>query len=453
MSVATALETAEPGTPIPEVRGLPLLGNAHRLLRDPGPFLLDAYRELGPVFRVRLFGMEMVALIGPDANREILVNQRLKFSNAEGYRIVTDLMGDGVLFQDGAVHKRNRKLMTPAFNHEGVARYFEVMHRASAEHAERWAREGHGSMLTRFRELTFEIMARLILGVRGTVELEHLSRLNVALGRGLTAFPRWNLPFLPYGRGLRARDELRGYLRGVVRSRREGEESEEGVVDALGLLVAARDEDGDALTEDDLLEQAVILMFAGHETTTSMLTSWLLCLRDHPEIGDRLLEEQREVVGDDELGPGHLERLIFLDAVLKEVERLHPPINLLNRGVVEEAEIEGHRLAPGTLIAYSPWVTHRIPEVFADPGRFDPDRFLPPRKEHRATPYSLIGFGGGPRLCLGQPFAILEMKIVASILLRRYTWELDPGDPKLVLIPTLHPRSGLPGTIRPIARA
>ena len=126
-----------------------------------------------------------------------------------------------------------------------------------------------------------------------------------------------------------------------------------------------------------------------------------------------------------------------------------PPISLCQRGVVEAVECGGHLLPPGTLVIYSPWVTHRMPDVFRDPERFDPDRFAPPREEHRATPYSLVGFGGGPRLCIGQAFAQLEMKIVAALLVRRYRWELDAGDPQLRYVPTLYPRSGLPGTIRP----
>ena len=135
--------------------------------------------------------------------------------------------------------------------------------------------------------------------------------------------------------------------------------------------------------------------------------------------------------------------------MLKEVERVWPPISLCQRGVVETVEFAGYVLPPGTLVIYSPWVTHRIPDVFRDPERFDPDRFAPPREEHRATPYSLVGFGGGPRLCIGQAFAQLEMKIVASLLLRRYRCEIDAGDPQLRYVPTLYPRSGLPGTIRP----
>ncbi len=427
---------------IPELPTLPWLGAAFSLLSHPGRFLLEGYRRHGSVFRFRFFGREHVALIGAEANRLILADARECFSHARGYAEVTPLLGDGLLFQDGPVHARNRKLMTPAFHQRGVNRYFEVMRAAARAHVEQWASEGRGAMYDRFRRLTFEIMARLILGVRGDVEIERLSRLNDRLAGALTAFPRTSWGWTRYGRGVRARDELRAYLRGVVRARRD-----EPGDDALGLLMAARDESGDALSEDDLVEQAVILMFAGHETTTSMLTSFLEALHRHPETHERLAAEQRAVVGDGPFELEHVKHFEFLDCVLKEIERLWPPITVLQRGVVADVEHAGFLLPAGTLVMFSPWATHRLPELFAEPDRFDPDRFAAPRREDRAVPYALIGFGGGPRLCIGEAFAKMEAKIVASTLLRDYRWSLDSTPPRLRYVPTLHPAGGLPATI------
>jgi cytochrome P450 len=416
------------------------------MLSHPGAWLYDGYRTHGRVFAFPLVGMRMVALLGPDANRYVLATAREKFSHGLGYALVRDILGDGLLFQDGDVHRRNRTLMTPAFHQKGVSAYFDVMSECAEAHVARWAREGEGPMYERLRHLTFEIMARLILGVDGDVELERLGRLNDVLARGTTAFLRVGWPWTTYGKGLQARDALRSYLRGVIRARHEAPGG-----DALGLLMAARDEDGATLDEDELLEQAVILMFAGHETTTSLLSSWLLAMRDHPDVHARLVEEQRRVVGDGPLRLEHVRALDELDRVLKEVERLWPPISLCQRGVTETVVFDGHVLPPGTLVVYSPWVTHRMPDVFRDPERFDPDRFAPPREEHRATPYALVGFGGGPRLCIGQAFSLLEAKIIASLLLRRFRLTIAPGDPQLRWVPTVHPRTGLPGTVHALS--
>ncbi len=443
MSAAAATRT------IQRHRGLPWLGAPRRILSHPGRYLLEGYRRFGPIFRFQLFGMEMVALIGPDANRMIMTTHRGLLSHAEGYRIVRDVLGDGLLFQDGEVHRRNRALMMPAFHQQGVAGYFDTMLEITDRHLGRWAHQGGGLALERFRDLAFEIMAQLVLGVHGDVDLARLRFLNDELARGAIFFPRIDVPVTPYGKALRALRELKEHLRKVVRARR-GEPGR----DALGLLIDARDESGASLSEDELVEQCVILTFAGHETTASMLTSLLVALRDHPEIAARLRDEQREVRGGAPLTSEVLDRLPLLDATLREVERMWPPISMCQRGVLEEIEFQGHRLAPGMTLTYSPWATHRIPEAFADPDRFDPERFLPPRREHRATPYALVGFGGGARLCIGQAFAVLEAKIVASLLLAEYAFEVAPGDPRFRYVPTLHPRTGLPARVsRSAARA
>ncbi len=434
--------------PIPRHAGLPWLGAPRRILSHPGRYLLQGYRAHGPVFRFQLFGMQMVAMIGAEANRLIMTTHREKFSHAEGYKIVRDVLGDGLLFQDGEVHRRNRALMMPAFNQLAVPRYFEVIHEVSRAHLERWARDGRGLALERFRDLTFEIMARLVLGMDAGVDLARLRQLNDELARGAIFFPRVDVPFTPYGKALRALDELKRHLRAVVRARRE-----QPGADALGLLVSARDETGAALSEDELVEQCVILTFAGHETTASLLTSLLLALRDHPDVASKLREEQTQVRGSATLDLGHVERLPYLEAALREVERMWPPISMCQRGVLEPVEFHGHVLEPGTTVSYSPWATHRIADLFPDPDRFVPERFLPPRREHRATPYALVGFGGGARLCIGQAFALLEAKIVASLLLHEYGFQVEPGDPRLCYVPTLFPRTGLPTTLSPAAHA
>jgi cytochrome P450 len=373
----------------------------------------------------------------------ILASHRDHFSHAMGYEIVTEILGKGLLFQDDPPHHRHRTLMTPAFHAAGVQSYFTVMTALARAHVERWTREPAAPMYERFRHLTFEVAARLILGARGGVEVAALSRINDRLGKGTTAFLRVGWPWTTYGDGIRARDELHAYLGDTIRARRAAPGD-----DALGLLLRARDTDGAALSETELLDEAVILLFAGHETTTSMLTSLLYVLDERPDIHARLVEEQRAIVGDADLTLEHIRGFAYLDLVLKEIERLWPPVSICQRGVVREVEFGGYRIPPGTLVSYSPYASHRLPDIFRDPERFDPLRFAPPREEHKASPYRLVGFGGGPRLCLGQAFAQLEMKIVASLLLGRTRWRLADVAPDFRYVPTLHPGSGLPAEIR-----
>ena len=224
---------------IPTLATIPWLGQPWAFLSHPGEYLLRGYRQHGPVFRTRLFGMNLVALLGPEANRQLLTTHRECFSHALGYAMVRKVLGDGLLFQDGAVHARNRTLMMPAFHQRAVHSYFELMQETAAAHAARWAGEARAPMYERFRQLTFEIMARLVLGLRGDLRLAELGALNDRLAKGSAAFLRVGWRWTTYGKGLLARDALRAYLRTVVAERRDAAPGD----DALGLLMAARDED------------------------------------------------------------------------------------------------------------------------------------------------------------------------------------------------------------------
>ncbi|NRA36290.1 MAG: cytochrome P450 [Polyangiaceae bacterium] len=447
MTQATPVETKS--KPIPTVRAIPWVGNPRGFLSNPGKYLYDAYREYGEVFQIELFGQRMIGLMGPEANRMIMTKQREYFSYAEGYEIVTAVLGDGLLFQDGDVARRNRKLMTPAFHNRGVRKYFDVMKECSERHISNWASEGEGSMHDRFRHLTFEVMSRLILGTGGKGDMKRLAHLNEVMAKGSSAFPRIDSPLTTYGRGIRARIELETYLKDLITRRKANNDEQE---DCLGLLISAKDEDGDTLSVDELVQQAIILMFAGHDTTSSYLSSFLPCITRETASLTRLIEEQIRVVGDDELTLDHLGEFEYLDAVLREIERLYPPISLNLRGVLKPIEFQGYQLKPGDKVIYSPWATHRMDSVFPKADEFDPDRFLEPRMEHRSTPCALVGFGGGPRLCIGRAFGLMEAKIVISTLLREYSWSLKTTNPKLSFIPIVSPTCGLPGTVRRAAR-
>ena len=434
---------------IPHLGGLPVIGQPLKFQANPGNYLFEGYQRHGDIFRLNLMGMKMVCMLGPDANRLIMSTKRLNFSHAQGYAFVTTLLGDGLLFQDGELHARNRDLMMPAFNTKGVKTYFDLMHEISSQYIEQWSREGMSSMYERLRYLTFDVMGKLILGVELEQDIKHLGELNDLLAKAAVAIPYRYLPFSPYKKGLRAKEEIVSYLLQVIAKRRSGERRE----DALGLLLQAKSESGEVLSDEELVGQIIILMFAGHETTMSMLTAALELFKQNPGVLERIRHERDELVGDSALTLEHLKKMEYLDCALKEVERVRPPIPLIMRGVVEDTEFKGYRIPAGTTILMSPAASQRIPGVFNDPEKFDPERFMQPRVEHRATPYSLVGFGGGPRLCLGRAFSLMEMKVVLCLLLKDYDWILAGNTPDIKYLPTAYPTCGLPGKIVPRNRS
>jgi cytochrome P450 len=218
---------------------------------------------------------------------------------------------------------------------------------------------------------------------------------------------------------LSVRDELQGRLLQLIAERRASAERASNE-DVLGMLVSARDDDGNSLSDAQLLAHVNILLVAGHETTTT-LGAWVLhLLARHPAYAAKLDDELSQVLGDGPLTSEALHRLPLLTAAIREAGRLQSPVLLLPRGVVSDFEFGGRYVEAGTNVFVAIAAGHRLQSVFAEPNRFDPDRFLPPREEDRRSPYALATFGGGPRICLGINFAQVEVMALTAHVRRHF---------------------------------
>ncbi|MFO0693081.1 MAG: cytochrome P450 [Polyangiales bacterium] len=421
----------------PGSRGLPFVGETPAFLFDKD-FAKKRHAAHGPIVRTHLFGRDAVLLAGPEACRFVLSTGMHHFSWGEGWpSSFKALLGQGLFVQDGEVHARNRAALAPAFHGRALATYLGPMESLVIRHAERWAETGTLTWYPELKRLTFAIAGELLLGLDED-DGGWLARRFTELVQGLFALP---LPFpgTAWSRALRARDAIHTHLEQAI-ERRERVPRE----DALGLLVGARDGEGNRLARREIRDHALLLAFAGHDTTTSMLASLLLRLAQHPDVLARCRAEQDALALGPTLTVADHGRMSYLDQVLREIERLHPPVPGGFRGVVEPFEWNGSRVPKGFLANYQIALTHRDARVYDDPERFDPERFSQDRAEHKRMAFSLLGFGGGPRICLGMGFAQMELKLVASHLLRSFEWELLPGqDLTLDPIPTLHPRDGL----------
>ena len=252
---------------------------------------------------------------------------------------------------------------------------------------------------------------------------------------------------------LRVQADLQQRLLGLIAARRQTP-TDGHAQDVLGMLVAARDEAGKALSDEQLLAHVNILLVAGHETTTT-LGAWLLyVLAAEPGIGERVNAELATVLGDREipLTPEAFRGLPVLAAAIRETGRLYPPVMLLPRGVRAPVEFGGYLLSPGTQVFVVVAASHRLPTVFAEPERFDPDRFLAPREEDKRHPYALVTFGGGPRICLGINFAQVEVTALAAYVRRHFRLSPIPGRQIRQIggiVQTLP--HGIPVRVRPLA--
>ncbi len=426
----------------PGTSGLPLIGETVPWVRDPLLFAQERFERYGPVWRTHLLGRPCAVLLGPEANRFVLGTHMHLFSSRAGWgKPITSLIGDGLSLIDGAEHRRHRRMIQPVLHGEMLSHYFAVMHDIAVQHTEKWSRHGQLKLFEGFKHLSFDIAARLMLGAQAETDAERIRKYFHEFTRGLFAPPAWKVPWTPYGKAWQAGVRLRAAILRIIAERRRGADGQQ--MDILGLLLAARDEQGIGFTDMELVDELLVLLWAGHDTVTSLLTWVFYELLHDRAIYDQLVDEQARVVGSGVLTLVQLKRMPLLDAVIREVERLHPPAPGGFRGVVTPFEYGGYRVPAGWTVMYSSVFTHHMPELWQAPGRFDPHRFRAPREEGR-KPFSLIGFGGGPRVCVGLAFAQMQMRIVVSHLLRHFRFELRPGQSfKPVAVPTKMPKDGL----------
>ena len=387
-----------------------------------GGFLAEMYRTHGPIFRLSEFGVDVVYLVGPEANRFVLLSDRLKFSHHLGWGEffgVERMFGDGLLTMDGPEHDAHRHLMNPAFAISYMDRYVPLMNRIIRERIADWGERGEVDVYTEARKITFDVAAEALTGLHSGPEVDRFRDIfsqMLTLGLFVSSEEEWMT------RSAALHAELDALIRPKIAERRAHPTD-----DILGLLVTARDASGQPLSDERIIAHANILLVAGHETSTS-LSAWLLYeLTQQPAVARRVLDEQMALVGPTaEPTLDEINRMRYLDQVLLEAERFYPPVANGPRGVAEDFEFAGYHVPAGTFVLYSIAASHQLPEVFEHPEVFDPERFAPPREEHKRTPYALVGFGGGPRVCIGINFAKVEIKALVSQALRRYELEAVP---------------------------
>lgn len=418
--------------------GLPLIGETIGLLRDPN-FVDKRYKQYGTIFKTHLFGRPTVYMLGAEANRFLLTNENQNFSISWPYSTKVLLGPASLSVQTGDVHQKRRKLLSQAFQPRALAGYVSSMADITRSYLHKWERLETLKWYPELRKYTFDVACKLLVGTDAATD-SHFAELFEEWCEGLFTIPV-PLPWTKFGRALRCRQQLLKRIEEIVLKRQQQPSSSQ---DALELLLQARDEDGNSLSVQELKDQVLLLLFAGHETLTSALASLCLLLAQHPEVLANARAEQQQLGFEEPLTLEHLKQMTYLEQVLKEVLRVIPPVGGGFREVLKPCEFNGYLIPQGWSALYQVGRTHKDSSVYTQPERFDPQRFIPERSEDKAKPFSHIPFGGGVRECLGKEFAKLEMKLFAALLIRQYEWELLPEQNlDMIMIPTPHPRDGL----------
>jgi cytochrome P450 len=428
---------------LPTPSGYPLVGHLPDFIRGPRAYLSSLSRDHGDLVRFRIGTQETVVVTGPELIEELLVQRRNEIVKDPVTAGLSDILGQGLLTAEGETWRKNRRLIAPSFQHRHLADLGDTMVRATEAHLDE-VHAGELDLQPLLMELTLDIAVRTLFG---TV-MEDTHRVGPLVEELMHGFlektqswkrllPDW-VPTRGKRQAERARVELHEIVMGIVEQRRE--EGTEGS-DLLSRLMAARDDEGHGMSDEQLRDELLTLFLAGHETTALALSYSLLLLATHPGIQQQVQAELDEVLGGEAPTARDSRRLPLLDAVFQESMRLYPPAWMIARQASATFELGGTTIPEGTVLMVPQWVVHRDPRWFEAPEAFRPQRWMDQELPHK---FAFFPFGGGPRTCVGNHFARMEAVLVMASFLQRFELRAVPGF-ELELLPsvTLRPGAGV----------
>ncbi len=404
---------------------LPLLGHMLAFGKNPFDFLMRLREKLGEVGEFRMFHQQMVFMSGPQANEAFFRAPDEQLDQSAAYKIMTPIFGKGVVF-DAPQHKKDQqlKMLMPVLRDKPMRSYSKVIVSEVEAMIDGWGDGGEVDLLEFMKQLTIFTSSHCLLGKEFRYELnEEFSQIYHDLERGVNplAFVFPYLPLPVFRRRDKARVRIEQLVTEIIAKRQQKQQKSE---DAFQLLIDAVYDDGSKLSAHEITGMLIGTIFAGHHTTAGTAAWVLIELARRPECLQQVLDELDRLFGvDGEVTFQSLREIPHLENVIKEVLRLHPPLIFLIRKVMQDLHFKDYTIKAGKYVCTSPRVSHRIAEIFPDPEKFDPDRYTPERNEDN-IPFSWIAFGGGKHKCTGNAFAMLQLKAIFSILLRRYTFEL-----------------------------
>jgi cytochrome P450 len=428
------------GMSLPPSMPLPTAVQSLIWIRRPTEFMHFLARRYGHAFRLKLPAFEISMFSDPESIRTMFSAKSDEMHAGETNRILRALVGDrSVLLLDDAEHLRHRKLLLPSFHGERMRLYGETMAeitRQGIAHMARFRSDEVFSLHPHTQQITLQVILRTVFGADEGAELETLSarikrmlgasehRISFVLMIYLASRPQLE-GRLPWRYLLAPRNEVDALLYHIIAERRVAQRaSGHERTDVLAMLMQARDEAGKPLSDRELRDELMTALAAGHETTATALAWAFECILSHPEVHTRLREEIAAIGGVD-ASPEKLTALPYLDATIKEVMRLRPIVPIVGRKLMKPMSLGGYDLPAGTLVGACIYLAQRNPEVYPDPARFQPERFLGVPTD----PVSWLPFGGGIRRCIGAQFATYELKIVLGTLLAHCEFELAQASP------------------------
>jgi cytochrome P450 len=436
-----------PGPP-PGPKGHFLLGSLGAVSRDWLGFYSQCAKEYGDVVQLRYVHVPICLVMHPQDIEYVLVTNAGNFTKSADYRALSRVLGKGLLTNEGKAWKHQRSLVQPAFRRENIVSYAPVMTGAARKMLESWKNGEDHNVHEDMMGLTLRIVAQCLFGAEVDGVVERVGKaMQVVTDRflidaGQALLLPFDLPdFLVPSRS-RAIKDLNRIIGDIVRERRS---SNQRRGDLLDMLLQVRDSEGRPMSDAQLRDEVMTLFLAGHETTAIALSWTFYLMAQNPSIEARLVEELHTVLGDREPTAEDIPLLRYTEMVLKESMRLYPAVWGIGRRAISDCEIGGYRVAAGTNIFLFQFLTQRDPRFFSNPERFDPERWREdPVRSGKIPRFAYFPFGGGPRVCVGASFAMLEATLLLAMIQQKFHLELVPGQ-AVELLPTvtLRPKDGI----------
>lgn len=427
----------------------PIWSNLWTFRRDPLAFLMNIRRQYGDISYFEFGPQKVFQLNHPDLIKEVLVVQAHNFVKSRGLERSKRFLGDGLLTSEGETHKRQRRLMQPSFHRQRIASYAQSMVDYGARRRAQWQDGKVVDISQEMMRLTLAIVTKTLFDADVEGEAEEIGQAMTNLIEGfrilVLPFSEYleKLPIPAIRRVQKGRDRLDQTVFRMINERRAS-----GVDhgDLLSMLLMAQDHEGDGagMTDKQVRDEVMTLFIAGHETTANALTwTWYL-LATHPEVEERVWREIDTVIGtrlptaDDE------KELRYTEMVFAEVMRLYPPAWVIGRRAIHDCVIGGQQVPANSIILMSPYVLHHDERFFPNPYKFEPERWRPEAQAARPK-YSYFPFGGGPRACIGEPFAWMEgVLLIATIAQQWRMRTVDDHKVETEPLITLRPKHGMP---------
>ncbi|MCO8254154.1 cytochrome P450 [Haladaptatus sp. AB618] len=441
-------DTPPTGDTPPGPDGLPIVGTRWDFIRDPFGFMTENAREYGDIVHWEELSGPMYQLNHPDYIEQVLVQNNQNYIKGEGFQnILGPVLGKGILNSEGAVWRRNRHLIQPAFHPQEIQRYSTMMTEFTEEELATWedgeTRLVHEDMM----EVTLKIVARALFGVDIDDEVHTVGSALEEFMLGTESLANFILPpGIPTPSRMQikdARKQLDDVVYQLIRERRE-DPTGEGVISTL---LDATDEHGNHMSDEQIRDEVVTLLLAGHETTALSLTLTMYALAQYPEVEEKLVAELDEVLDGETPTMADLDDLTYTEKVVKESMRLYPPVPGIVREATKPDIIGGYEIPAGATVQMNQWVVHRDPRWYDDPLAFRPERWT--KEFEKSLPkLAYFPFAAGPRRCIGDRFAMLEARLLLATIYQQFHIELTPeAELDLMATITARPKKEIPMTV------